>query len=996
MEGLNIPGTPEADDLVGTPDDDTLTGAAGDDTLTGAAGNDILDGGAGFDTAVFDGAVSGYTVAQNESGQSTITHTSSGDTDTLINVQRLQFDNVSTDVLLNPDGTSPALIRGLGGDFGFGEDFLPRNDDGSTAQIDLSPVFENGLNYFGTVYEGLWINNNGSVTFASPRGTFTPDVITGVSNNPEITPFFADVDTRGGEVAPTPGGNSQGSNLVHWDFNQLSDQVIVTWDDVGYFSSRTDLLNSFQLILSDRGNGDFDMQFRYEDVNWTTGNASGGTDGLGGTVARAGFTAGTGEEGEFFELPQSGIQDEMLSLDAIAGNTGLVGIWNFAVRNGGVVESIVPLLPTTGNGAWVSGDPHLATLDGVGYDFQAAGEFVLLQGTDNNFQLQARMVPVADNVSVNAAVATNLGGTAVMIDATDATPLHIGGVATELEDFGSITVGNDQVFREGDTYTIVYAGADDVVGNGDSQVRVIVRDERVDIDVRLNDELLGRLEGLLGDGDGNPDNDVARADGSVLARPFAFGDLYGQFREDWRVSSDADSLFTYDTGESLRGFYLPDFPGEIVTLDTLDPAVRDAAITAALNAGLVEGTPNFENAVLDFALTDDGSFLASAAEVPASVTETVATDDPVALLLNGTPGDDVLLGAVLNDTLNGEAGNDRLEGRAGDDILNGGDGSDALLGGVGDDTLDGGAGDDNLAASDGNDVVNGGDGKDLIGGGVGDDILNGEDGNDFMGGGQDNDLMDGGLGNDVVNGGAGDDTISGGAGNDTMGASLGTDVVNGGEGNDDLGGGAGQDTIDAGAGDDSVGVRVVIDGGAGNDTMGASLGADVVNGGEGNDDLGGGAGQDTIDAGAGDDSVGGGEGNDSILGGDGNDFLAGGGRNDVIDGGLGDDTINGGDGDDVMTGGEGADVFVFNFFKDGDEDVIADYEDGVDSFLIRLVNLDTGEANIDNGGNGLQGFVDALNITDTAAGAQMDIGGHLVTVEGMAAADLTLDDFAFI
>ncbi|SFO43714.1 hypothetical protein SAMN04487859_1571, partial [Roseovarius lutimaris] len=129
---------------------------------------------------------------------------------------------------------------------------------------------------------------------------------------------------------------------------------------------------------------------------------------------------------------------------------------------------------------------------------------------------------------------------------------------------------------------------------------------------------------------------------------------------------------------------------------------------------------------------------------------------------------------------------------------------------------------------------------------------------------------------------------------------------------------------------------------------------------------------------------------------DGNDFLAGGGRNDVIDGGLGDDTINGGDGDDAMTGGEGADVFVFNFFKNGDDDVITDYEDGVDSFLIRIVNPNTDEANIDNGGNGLQGFVDALNITDTAAGAQMDIGGHLVTVEGMAAADLTLDDFAFI
>jgi Ca2+-binding RTX toxin-like protein len=936
MEGLNIPGTIEADNLVGTADDDTITANAGNDTLTGGAGNDLLDGGAGFDTAVFAGNAADYTVGLNELTQRTITHTATGDTDILLNIQRLQFDDISTDVLLNPDNTSPGLIRGLGGDAGFGEDFLGRNDDGSTAQIDITPIFENGLNFFGTVYEGLWINNNGSVTFTGPRGTFTPDVITGNTSNPNITPFFADVDTRGTTVTPTPGGNSQGTNLVHWDFNTLGDQLIVTWDDVGYFSQRTDLLNAFQLILTDRGNGDFDIQFRYEDVNWTTGEASGGINGLGGTVARAGYTSGTGVEGTFFELPQSGLQDEILSLDVIPGNTGLIGIWNFAVRNGGVVESIVPLLPPVGAGGWVAGDPHLATLDGVGYDFQAAGEFVLLRGTDNDFELQARMVPVGDNVSVNQAIATNLGGTAVMIDANDATPLHIDGVATELEDFGTVAVGNDRIFREGDTYIIVYAGADGVVGNGDSQVRVIVRDGRVDIDVRLNEELLGRLEGLLGDGDGNPANDVARADGTVLARPFAFADLYGQFREDWRVTSEADSLFTYDAGESVDGFYLPEFPGEIVTLASLDPAVRDAAIAAALNAGLIEGTPNFENAVLDFALTNDSSFFDSAAEVPASVTETVSTADPVSLNLTGTEGNDTLLGATLADTLSGLDGDDRLEGRGG---------NDQLSGGAGDDTLDGGDGDDRISASDGNDIVFGGPGNDNIGGGLGNDTIDGGDGDDIIGGGFGADSITGGNGNDVVAGGADNDTLSGGDGNDSMSGSFGNDLIFGGAGNDDIGGGTGRDTIDAGAGDDRVG---------------------------------------------------GGEGDDDISGGDGNDFLAGGGRDDIIDGGTGDDTINAGAGNDVITGGAGADVFVFSSFFDGEADVITDFEDGIDSFFIRRFDPDTGFENINNGGNGLAGFVTAMNIIDTDAGAQMTVNGNTILVEGITAAQLTLDDFTFL
>ncbi|WP_297774506.1 DUF6851 domain-containing protein [uncultured Roseovarius sp.] len=275
----------------------------------------------------------------------------------------------------------------------------------------------------------------------------------------------------------------------------------------------------------------------------------------------------------------------------------------------------------------------------------------------------------------------------------------------------------------------------------------------------------------------------------------------------------------------------------------------------------------------------------------------------------------------------------------------------------------GGDGNDSIFGGDGNDQIEAGAGNDLTGGGAGNDVMNGGHGDDMMGGGTGNDTLDGGDGNDIIGAGQGDDSATGGEGDD---------IVNGGHGNDDIDGGAGLDTIGGGTGDDVI--------------------ADEA----GNDDIGGGAGQDVIDAGDGDDSVGGGEGNDDILGGDGNDFLAGGGRDDTIDGGAGDDSINGGDGDDVMTGGAGADVFVFNVFKAGDEDVITDFEDGVDSFLIRTTNLETGEVNIDNGGNGLQGFLDALGISDTDAGAQMNVDGHSVLIADAAASDLTLEDFQFI
>jgi VCBS repeat-containing protein len=224
------------------------------------------------------------------------------------------------------------LVNGLGGTDGFGENVVYRNDDGSTGFIDLSSVFDGGLDFFGTNYSGLYVNNNGNVTFGGSLGSYTPSGLTSFSSYPIIAPFWADVDTNGGDPGtPTAGGNSSGSNLVYYDLDATNGIFTVTWDDVGYYSSHTNPLNAFQLQLYDRGNGDFDIVFRYESINWTTGDASGGSGGLGGTVARAGWNSGNGSD--FFELPTSGSQTDMLNLDSSAGNFD-TAVWMFEVRDG--------------------------------------------------------------------------------------------------------------------------------------------------------------------------------------------------------------------------------------------------------------------------------------------------------------------------------------------------------------------------------------------------------------------------------------------------------------------------------------------------------------------------------------------------------------------------------------------------------------------------------------------------------------------------------------
>ncbi len=226
---------------------------------------------------------------------------------------------------------SNSLVNGLGGSAGFGENSLTRNDDSYT-RIDLTSVFSAGLNFFGTNYTSMYVNNNGNVTFNSGQSTYTPYGITGNTRNPIIAPYFADVDTRGGTSYTTYGGNSRGTNLVYYDFDTINDVITITWDDVGFYYADNSLVNAFQLQISRVNSTDFDMAFRYESINWTTGDASGGSNGLGGTVARAGWSAGDGSN--YYELNMSGSQSNMLRLDSLVGNTGRTGVWTFSVRNG--------------------------------------------------------------------------------------------------------------------------------------------------------------------------------------------------------------------------------------------------------------------------------------------------------------------------------------------------------------------------------------------------------------------------------------------------------------------------------------------------------------------------------------------------------------------------------------------------------------------------------------------------------------------------------------
>lgn len=268
------------------------------------------------------------------------------------------------------------LVNGLGSAAGYNNGI---GDDNSTGPIDITSVFgDAGLNFFGTPYKSLYINNNGSISFTSAVSQFTPSEITGEPNNPIINPiiapFWADVDTRGGD-GTTPGddGNSTGTNRVFYDLDADNHVLTVTWDDVGYFNSHTGKADAFQLQIIGYTDGDFAIVYRYEDIQWTTGDASGGSEGLGGTPARAGFSDGHGNS---LELPQSGNQAAILALPDTQGNTGIDGVFVYQSHGGEVIPAD---LQTSGVINFTDpdvGDDHTATATYVS-DGQPLGTFSL-------------------------------------------------------------------------------------------------------------------------------------------------------------------------------------------------------------------------------------------------------------------------------------------------------------------------------------------------------------------------------------------------------------------------------------------------------------------------------------------------------------------------------------------------------------------------------------------------------------------------------------------
>ena len=154
------------------------------------------------------------------------------------------------------------MNSGLGGSTGYGENSFKASsysgnlDDGSV-RVNISSVFgPAGMNVYGTSYSSIYINTNGLVTFASSNHTYTPSTSLSAMGQPSIAAFWTDIDI------------SKGGDII-WDIDPSSGKVTITWLNVApYTGSGT---NSFQMVLTATGGGDFDVEFIYSNIGFTNG-----------------------------------------------------------------------------------------------------------------------------------------------------------------------------------------------------------------------------------------------------------------------------------------------------------------------------------------------------------------------------------------------------------------------------------------------------------------------------------------------------------------------------------------------------------------------------------------------------------------------------------------------------------------------------------------------------------------------------------------------------
>ncbi|GAB3997255.1 hypothetical protein GCM10028807_41970 [Spirosoma daeguense] len=282
-----------------------------------------------------------------------------------------------------------------------------------------------------------------------------------------------------------------------------------------------------------------------------------------------------------------------LSMAATVATGGSVGAFDAVTCAVGMLDFAIGLGRALAR-SW--GDPHLISLDGVKFDFQAMGEFVAIKSTTDKFEVQVRYgAPGQSSVTYNQAIAVNTGADIVSFELNKsylyANQQKIN--LTQLEGKPYPLSGGSALMKTNNGVLIITPNNDQILCKGR------------DFEFQPADNRKGKLIGLFGNYDGNMSNDGRTRDNKVinLLRP---DELYPAFADSWRITQ-TESHFFYENGATTETYTDRAKPNDRQPYSSLSLADRQKAEALCRQAGVIR-EPELSNCILDVAITGDATY----------------------------------------------------------------------------------------------------------------------------------------------------------------------------------------------------------------------------------------------------------------------------------------------------------------------------------------------------------------------------------------------------
>lgn len=281
-----------------------------------------------------------------------------------------------------------------------------------------------------------------------------------------------------------------------------------------------------------------------------------------------------------------------------------------------------PGSPNTGS-SWA--EPHLITIDGQYYDFQAAGDFLLSETLDGEVAIHTRQAPFGPAASINTAIGLRIGEVLIRYDTRDPRwQASKNGQSVPLELLLDGAVGDVSVKLDGqDKLLIAKPGVVAIQLNASTRFRI-------DVYVAYLGQQM--TQGLLGDSDGDPHNDVP-VPTDVEARSW----IHTKFADQWRLN-DADSLLPYRPGETVSDFTNRSHPAALVSLTESaleaatatcqEAAVPDSQLAICIHDVALTGDVRFAEGLIDFDRAGVIWTLSDQSTLVSEIRETTARQEP--------------------------------------------------------------------------------------------------------------------------------------------------------------------------------------------------------------------------------------------------------------------------------------------------------------------------------------------------------------------------------